>query len=247
MNSLMVSVIMPAFNSGKYIQKAIQSVLMQEVSLELIIINDCSTDNLEQIINPYLSDVRVIYIKNQKNLGVAKSRNIGMEMARGKYIAFLDSDDWWLDGKLKKQVDILERTDYVICTTARELVSGNGKSLGKIIPVSREIKYKDLLFHNSINCSSVLIRSNVAKKHPMLHDDSHEDYIMWLKVLKEHGSAYGLNEPLLMYRLSEEGKSRNKLKSAKMTFKVYRYMNFGTGKSVFYFLSYMIHGLKKYM
>lgn len=81
----------------------------------------------------------------------------------------------------------------------------------------------------------------------MCHDELHEDYILWLNVLQKYGKAYGVNEPLLKSRMSKGGKSRNKLKSAKMQFGVYRYMGFGVLKSCYYFLMYAFHGVLKYM
>lgn len=81
----------------------------------------------------------------------------------------------------------------------------------------------------------------------MEHEDSHEDYITWLKILRQYGFAVGVNEPLLKYRLSTTGKSGNKIQSAKMTFRVYRYLGFGIAKSLLCFLSYAIHGTAKYL
>ena len=108
------------------------------------------------------------------------------------------------------------------------------------------VYYKELLKHNSINCSSVLIQTEVAKEFPMHHEDSHEDYIMWLEILKKYGKACAVNEPLLKYRLSNKGKSGSKLNSAKMTFKVYRYMGFGMIQSLVCFVSYAFNGVWKY-
>ena len=122
----------------------------------------------------------------------------------------------------------------------------DGTSTGKYIPVKEKLTYRELLKHNSINCSSVLIKREVIKEFPMEHDDSHEDYITWLKILKKYHYGAGINEPLLKYRLSEGGKSRNKWKSAAMTYKVYRYMGLGRGKSAVLFVSYAVHGLWKY-
>ena len=140
----------------------------------------------------------------------------------------------------------MRKTGTVLCSTAREIITIDGKRTGKVIPVNSEIRYKDLLKHNCINCSSVLLKTEVAKEFPMCHEDSHEDYITWLKILKKYGLACAVNEPLLKYRLSNQGKSGNKFHSAKMTFKVYRYMGFGLIKSMIYFCSYAFHGVRKY-
>ena len=179
-------------------------------------------------------------------MGAARSRNSGVLEARGEYIAFLDADDWWEEGKLTAQLELLEKTGYVLCSTGRELMKADGTDTGRYIPVKEKILYRDLLKHNSINCSSVVIRREAALEFPMEHDDSHEDYITWLKVLRKYGCAGGINLPYLKYRLSEGGKSRNKLKSAAMTYRVYRYAGYGHVKSCLFFASYAVHGILKY-
>lgn len=243
---VLVSVIIPAYNCEKYIGKALDSALAQQVPLEVIVLNDCAKDGTEAVVQKYLGDERVRYVRNEKNLGVAKTRNRGVRLARGKYIAFLDSDDWWENGKLERQLERMERENVVLCSTARELINPDGSSMGKVIPVVEQITYRELLKHNCINCSSVLLRRDVALEFPMEHEDSHEDYITWLKILKKYGRACGVNEPLLKYRLSVTGKSGNKWKSARMTFMVYRYMGFGIFKSLACFCSYAVHGVWKY-
>ena len=246
MDKIKVSVIIPAYNCANYISKAIDSALLQNVSLEVIVINDCSKDHLDDVMKKYAKNKRVKYVKNQQNLGAAATRNKGVNMAEGEYVAFLDGDDYWADAKLEKQLKVLKETKTVICSTARELLTSEGVCTGRIIPVKNQITYRDLLKHNSINCSSVLIKTEVAKEFPMCHEDSHEDYIMWLNILKKYGKASAVNEPLLKYRLSDQGKSGSKFQSAKMTFKVYRYMGFGMFKSMLCFCSYALHGVWKY-
>lgn len=246
MNQPRVSVIIPAYNCAESIGKAIDSALLQNIPLEVIVINDCSKDNLDEIMMKYHDNDKVRYIKNKQNLGAAKARNKGVTLARGEYVAFLDGDDYWAEHKLDKQLKLMEETKTVLCSTARELMTPEGECTGRIIPVKPIITYKELLKHNSINCSSVLIKTEVAKEFPMCHEDSHEDYIMWLKILKKYGKSSAVNEPLLKYRLSNQGKSGSKLHSAKMTFKVYRYMGFGMIQSIVCFCSYAFHGVKKY-
>ncbi len=246
MDNIKVSVIIPAYNCATYISNAINSALTQNVSVEVIVIDDCSKDNLDDVMLSYADNNSVIYVKNDVNLGAAESRNLGVTMAKGEYIAFLDADDIWLSDKLSKQMALIESGNYALCATARELINEKGDSLGRIIPVKEIITYKELLKHNSLNCSSVLLRTNIAKEFPMHSDDSHEDYIMWLEILKKYGTACAINEPLLKYRLSSSGKSGSKFKSAKMTFKVYRYMGFGIFKSLVCFCSYAFNGVKKY-
>jgi len=246
MNKPLVSVVMPAYRCADTIGAAIESALSQQVSLELIVVDDCSGENLEEILTDYLQDSSVRLLKNPRNLGAAQSRNRGVEAARGAYVAFLDADDIWAPEKLSKQLELLEKTGLVLCATGRELMTPEGELTGRIIGVKERLTYRDLLKHNSINCSSVVMKTEVAREFPMGHEDSHEDYILWLQILRKYGSACAINEPLLKYRLSNTGKSGSKLQSAKMTFKVYRYMGFGMAKSLALFCSYAFHGVKKY-
>lgn len=243
---------MPVYNGAEVIGQAIESVAAQNVPLELIIVDDCSTDQTEAVVSDYLQiwsqypDKQLIYIKNKKNAGAAASRNRGVESASASWVAFLDADDWWTSDKLVKQLALLKSTGADLCSTGRELMDVKGTSLGVLIPVKKDITYKELLKHNSINCSSVVVRTEVIRKYPMNHSDSHEDYITWLQILKSGYRACGLNEPCLKYRYDKHSKSGNKLKSAGMTYKVYRYMGFGHLKSCLLFVSYAWHGLIKY-
>lgn len=246
MDELLVSVVIPVRNCARYVSQAIDSALVQGVPLEVLVLDDGSRDNLDQVMKGYGSDPRVRYFKNEKNLGVAKTRNRGVSLARGEYVAFLDADDYWMKDKLKKQLALMEQTGCVICSTARELMTMDGKLTGHVIPVKEKISYGDLLLSNRINCSSVVVRAEVAREFPMHHDDSHEDYLMWLEVLRKYRTACAVNEPLLKYRISETGKSGSKWNSAKMTFLVYRYMGFGWFRSVLQFCSYAVNGFIKW-
>ena len=246
MEQIDVSVIMPAYNCEQYIDRAIESVLAQDVSLELIIINDCSKDNVDHVVAKYTDDSRVRYIHNKENLGVARTRNKGVYMAKGRYIAFLDSDDWWEKDKLKKQLQIMDEYGCVMCSTARELYDSEGNKTDRIIEVPTVITYDKMLYGNLINCSSVLIEKDVMSKYDMKYDDAHEDYVTWLNILKKYGDCIAINEPLLKYRLSPKGKSRNKIKSALMHYKSLRYAGFGVVKSMYYFVAYGINGVIKH-
>jgi len=246
MNEILVSVIIPAYRCANFISKAVDSVLSQDVPLEIFVINDCSPDNLDPIVEPYRKLPYFHYLKNETNLGVAQTRNKGVQLAKGEYIAFLDADDYWEADKLKKQLKLIREKDAVICSTARELITLNGSLTGYIIPVQTEFSFEDLRLQNQINCSSVLIKRKVALEFPMHHDDCHEDYLMWLEVLEKYGKCYAINEPLLKYRITDTGKSGSKWNSAKMTYRTYRRMGFGFFRSAFYFLNYAFHGMRKY-
>lgn len=241
-----VSVIMPAYNASRYIKEAIESVYCQNVNWELIIIDDASKDDTEGVVQQFLEDERVVYIKNEQNLGVAVSRNIGIQRAKGEYIAFLDSDDRWTKGKLERQLELMKEKNAVLCSTARALINETGELTGKIIPVKERITYKALLYSNCISMSSAMVQRQVALEFPMEQEHLHEDYIFWLRILGKYEVAYGINEPMLEYRMSLGSKSGNKLRSAAMTFGVYRYIGLNIFQSIYYFIGYAVNGVKKY-
>jgi len=238
---------MPTYNCGRYICKAVESVQLQETEWELIIIDDASTDDTESRIRVYKKDPRIHYIKNTENQGVAKSRNQGCICAKGEYIAFLDADDWWKADKLKKQLEKIKQKDEVLCYTGRELFHQDGRSKGKVIQVKERLNYSELLKTNSIACSSVLVKREVMLEFPMEHDELHEDYLTWLKILKKYHTACGLNEPFLCTRLTEGGKSRKKLETFHMTYGVYRQIGIGKFRSVWYVGRHIIRSGMRYL
>lgn len=247
MHEILVSVIIPAYNCAGTIHLALDSALMQDVPLEILVIDDGSKDDLDRVMERYRAYPQIRFLKNERNMGAAGTRNKGVSLARGAYVAFLDADDYWEKDKLKKQLALIQKKNTVICSTARELMNPDGTLTGYVIPVKTEYTYKDIRLHNEINCSSVLLRTEVAKEFPMHHDDGHEDYLMWLEILRKYERGCAINEPLLKYRVSNTGKSGSKWHSAGMTFRTYRHMGYGFFRSAVYFVSYALHGVKKYL
>ena len=127
-----ISVIMPVYNGEKYIARAVQSVYAQDVPLELIVIDDGSVDGTWEVLIPWENRPDFVYIKNERNLGAAGSRNRGVSVAKGRYVAFLDADDWWEEGKLAAQLAALEMTGDVICSTGRDLMNPDEPSQASI-------------------------------------------------------------------------------------------------------------------
>ena len=242
----LVSIIMPAYNAEKYIEEAIESVLKQTYrNWELIIVNDCSIDATEQIVKKYQEqDERIKFHSLTENHGVANARNTALQNAVGRYIAFLDSDDMWLPEKLEKQIGFMKINNYVFTYHQYRHFASRDK-VGKIVNIPLKLGYKEALKGNSMGCLTVCLDKSKIKPF-LMPVQRHEDYITWLRILGKGGFAAGINRPYLKYRLSEEGKSRNKLKSAAMTYQVYRYVGYGPLKSLFFFVSYALHGIWKY-
>lgn len=244
----LISIIMPAYNSDKYIAQAIDSVIQQTYqSWELIIIDDCSSDNTNSIIEQMIEkDSRIRRIKNEQNLGVSATRNKGVALCRGEWVAFLDSDDLWEKTKLDKQMKLAHASSAEFVFSGSSFIDENGSSYEGILEVPDKVTYSRLKMHNIISCSSVLIKKHFFNKIKMEKDHMHEDYAFWLKVLKTGTTAFGINEPLLIYRISRTSRSGNKLKTVKKTYQVFRNVGINPFGSVFYMVSHVISSVFKY-
>lgn len=245
-----ISIIMPAFNSSSTISESINSVLRQSYrKWELIVIDDNSTDATRKIVEKYAKENKnITLIVNDNNMGVAATRNIGIQSANFSWIAFLDSDDLWEKSKLKKQVDYLSNNEEAkLIYTGSAYIDKSGEKKKFTLEVPSSVSYEELLSQNIISCSSVLIEREEMLKYPMPElDEIHEDFVVWLEVLSEGSRAFGVQEPLLIYRLSENSKSGNKLKSAKMNWNVYKYLSIPFFKRIRLMVKYATSNLIKY-
>lgn len=244
----MVSVIMPAYNAEKTVRKSIESIIAQTVNnWELIVIDDGSVDDTATILAELASsDARIRFFQNQRNSGASYTRNRAVSLAEGEWIAFLDSDDQWKPEKLEKQLALTEKyPDMAICYTASSFVDNDGKPYGYVMPAVERLTYRTLLRKNVMSCSSVMIRASIMKDIKMPHDKMHEDYFVWLTVLRKYGIAYGIDEPLLIYRLCKHSKSSNRLKSAQMLFYSYRAAGYNPMKACLFVVRYTFYSIGK--
>ena len=241
-----ISIIMAAYNAERTIAQAIQSVIEQTYdNWELLIINDCSKDNTVGVINSY-TDPRIRLLQNPTNLGVSKTRKAGMDAAKGEWIAILDSDDAWARDKLEKQMRLVESTGAQLVFTGSAFMDDEGKPIDWVLHVPEKIEYKELLKQNLVSNSSVLVKKELYEKHYAIGDGMHEDFAIWLGITRDGHTAYGIDEPLLIYRLSNMSKSSNKLKAAKMNWKTYRYVGLNHISALYYMCWYTLRGLLKY-
>jgi teichuronic acid biosynthesis glycosyltransferase TuaG len=183
---------------------------------------------------------------NEKNQGVSATRNRGISLSNSEWIAFLDSDDIWEDTKLEKQINYADKINAQFLYTGSSFINENGLSYTGIFEVPEKVNYLKLRRHNVISCSSVLIKRGFFQDIKMENDDMHEDYAVWLRVLKVCSFAYGINEPLLIYRISKNSKSGNKLKTIRMTYKVFRFIGINPFGSVYFMLRHIIGSINKY-
>lgn len=218
-----VSVIIPVYNCDKYIGRTIESVINQSYKdLNIVIIDDCSSDNSLKIINDYVKKYpQKIKVEQMKdNCGVAVARNKGLELSTGRYVAFLDSDDLWVDQKLEKQIVLLKNRNVGFCFTAIEMINEEGLVIKKHRKIKDIVDYKFLLSNTMIPTSSVLIDRNIIGDFKMPLIRSGQDYATWLMILKGGVKAYGINEPLIKYTVRSGSLSSGKLKSIKQVYTI---------------------------
>lgn len=244
----LISIIMAAYNAEKTIEQAVTSVLNQTYpNFELLVVNDCSKDRTVELVKSIVAkDGRVRLISNVKNCGVSYTRKHGLEEAKGSWIAILDSDDAWAPEKLEKQIDLQKKVNADLLFTGSAFMDSDGRSIDWYLHAPSEVTYRQLLKQNILSNSSALVRKELYTEHYAIGDGMHEDFAIWLSILKEGRKAYGVDEPLLTYRIAKSSKSGNKVKAAKMNWNTYRYVGLNPFSAFYYECWYMVKGLLKY-
>ena len=248
MEKELVSIIMPSYNNRLYIADAVRSVMQQTYSnWELLITDDASIDDSVQIINSFVSqDKRIRLFKLEKNSGVSAARNYSIQQAKGRYIAFLDSDDCWHSEKLEKQLAFMQHYQYAFTFTSYQLMSSKGVLLNKMIIAPKEMSYKQYLKNTIIGCLTVIIDREKIRDIKVPALQTSQDMALWLDILRTGIHAYGLDEVLAYYRLSSNSNSANKIKAAKQVWTLYRnYEKLSCIVSLYNFLGYTYHAVKK--
>ena len=245
----LVSIITSAYNAAAYIVETIESVLAQTYpNWEMLIVNDCSQDNTAEIVQSYAAkDKRIKIINLKQNSGVSVARNTAIQNAKGRYIAFLDSDDLWKKEKLQKQIEFMQQNGYAFTYTSYEHFKEVKENIQNQVQIPKSLNYKQALKGNKIGCLTVMLdRKQIANIH--FTTQKHEDYILWLNILKQGITAYGMQESLALYRTgNSKSVSSNKLQSALWTWNVYRNsQRLSVVKSMYYMWFYVVSGLRKH-
>ena len=237
MNKCVVSVITPAYNCEQFIQKTYESICNQSfLDWEWIIIEDHSKDNSYEFIQKMIDgDNRVRLFRTEKNSGAAVARNVGIENAKGKYIAFLDADDLWKKDKLTKQIAFMEENNYSLTFTNFDILLPNGSMSRKTVKKDT-ITYKDLLKRNFMGCLTVIYNQDEIGKHYMPVDcEKREDHGAWLDITRSGIIAYKLDDYLSIYRVFGTSVSSNKFRMLKYQYRLYRrHEKFNVLKSLWY-------------
>ena len=196
----LVSIIMPSFNTGRFIAETIDSVLAQTYrNWELIIVDDCSSDHTDEVVAPYLTDERIRFLKNEKNSGAAVSRNRALREAKGKWIAFLDSDDLWFPEKLEKQIRFMEEHDYHFSYTPYREIDEESQLLGKWVSGPKTVGRIGMFNYCWPGCLTVMYDAEVVGLVQIVDIRKNNDYAIWLKVCRK-ATCHLLNETLASYR-----------------------------------------------
>lgn len=205
----LISIIMPAYNAGDFIAESIDSVINQDfIDWELIIVNDNSTDNTIEVVTPYLADQRIKLINNSINLGGAVSRNVAIKESKGRYIAFLDSDDLWFKDKLSSHIEFMTKNE--VGFTYSNYYQFHGDESNILITAPRKVNYNQMLKSNFIGCLTVVYDTSMFGKFYFPETKKRHDFALWLNMLKKFDYAYNVGLSLARYRVHSASLSSNK-------------------------------------
>ncbi|HAE61860.1 MAG: teichuronic acid biosynthesis glycosyltransferase TuaG [Thermosediminibacterales bacterium] len=223
MRNPLVSVIVPTYNSCETISVTLQSVLGQTLEdWECIVVDDCSIDNTVSVVKSFMGDRRLRFFSLPTNSGVAVARNKGIKESKGRFIAFLDSDDEWYPAKLERHIEFMLTTKSFFSFTSYEVVRQLRGKTERIIKAPRVLTYKKELCFNHICTSTVIYDSHVIGKVFMPNMRKRQDYATWLYILRNFGKGYGLREVLTRYYKQPNSLSSNKADLVKYNWELYR-------------------------
>lgn len=229
----MISIIIPVHNAEKFIKDTIDCVRAQSYKdWELLLIEDGSEDRTMDIMTAYLEELedrrirlekRQIRTPQEKTFGAARARNLGLSLARGRYIAYLDADDRWREDKLERELSFLQKKNAGFVFTGYEFGDENARGTGKIVRVPETLTYKQALANTTIFTSTVMIDTEKIEKSLLeMPYIKSEDTASWWKILKTGVTAYGLDENLVIYRRAGKSLSSNKLEALRRIWNLYR-------------------------
>lgn len=237
-----VSIITPTYNSAKFVSKTIDSVLAQKYQdWEMIISDDCSTDNTWEIISEYANkDSRIKVFRLDINSGAGVARNNSINEATGRFIAFLDSDDTWHIDKLTKQVKFMLENQVELSYTSYKIVTEHGAA-GKLIIPPKQVNYNKMLKNDYIGCLTAMYDTNRLGKVFMPVIRKRQDWALWLKILEDLDWAVGIQEELAYYTVRTGSISSNKIKLIKYNWGIYRWLGHSKLVSTIYMIRFLFY------
>lgn len=206
----LVSIITPTYNCGKFIAETIESVKAQTYNnWEMIIVDDCSTDKTKEIVEQYQkTDNRIKYHCLERNSGAAVARNTALQLAKGRWIAFLDSDDLWEPEKLERQINFMLNNGYHFSCTNRDVIDESSRPIGKYLSGPKCVSKFGMYCYCWPGCLTVMYDKNIVGLIQIKDIKKNNDYAMWLKVIQK-SKCYLLEESLAHYRIRKGSISRH--------------------------------------
>lgn len=242
-----LTVVMPSYNSERFIAESIESILRQTFQeWELIVVDDASTDATTDIVSAYQrQDPRVRLIPQSVNRGAAHARNVALDLARGAFVAFIDSDDVWFPKKASTQVQAMERLQADISYTGWERCR-EGQVHTSFVSVPRQITYRAMLRRCKINCSTAMVRRSTCGTVRMPPLRLRQDHGYWLALLRDGSrTAIGINAPLISCRMRSDSLSARKIVAARYSWKLLREVeHFDLLKSLWFFSGYAFEAVR---
>jgi len=244
----LVSIVTPAYNAAEFVGQAIASVQAQSYpDWEMLVVDDCSKDSTREVVSALAAaDPRVRLIAHSTNQGPAMAREAALRAARGRFLAFLDSDDWWLPDKLTHQLAFMQETGTILSYTEFRRVRADGSAPGRRIMVPDSLNYWQLLRNTAIATSTAMVDRAITGELRMTRTHC-DDIVLWLGILKRGYIARGLHEDLMRYRVLGGSWSRNKWRYARRVWLTYRQIEgLDYPRAAWCFLGYAINGVLKY-
>jgi teichuronic acid biosynthesis glycosyltransferase TuaG len=242
-----VSVVMPLYNSAAFMAESVESVIHQTFpDFELILVDDCSTDNTLAVARGFAeADGRIRIVAQSANGGACAARNAGISAARGRYIAFLDSDDLWKQDKLAVQISGMQQKDAAFSYTDYIVTDEHGAVI-RLASAPEKMSYRDLLKNTAIGCSTVIYDSDRIGKQQFPSIRKHEDLALWLSILRDIDYAHRCGPAMTFYRVRPGSLSSDKLKAASYTWEIYRKIEgLPLPAAAYYFSRYALSAVRR--
>lgn len=248
MKEASISIVTPAYNAERFIAETIKSVQAQTCrDWEMLVADDCSEDRTRDVVRELAAeDERVKLITLERNSGPAMARQAAVNVARGRFVAFLDSDDLWLQEKLERQLDFMQSLGAALSFTAFRRMSADGSRLGRLMHVPPHLTYHQLLGNTAIATSTAMIDRGRTGPFRMVKT-YYDDFALWLEITRRGFAAFGLDEDLMRYRVLGGSVSRNKGRSALMVWRTYREVErLDLARASWSFACYAVNAMRKY-
>lgn len=251
MEQELISIVVPVYRAERYIEETMDCVRAQTYPhWELLLVEDCGPDRSREIIEQYIQrtgDTRIRLLTHSTNLGAARARNLGVNEAKGRYLAYLDADDLWTPDKLEKELAFLKEKQAAFVFTGYEFADENGKGTGKIVRVPATITYKEALKNTTIFTSTVMFdMEQLSKEQVQMPQIKSEDTALWWRILREGYAACGLDQNLVKYRRAGKSLSSNKLEALRRIWNLYRKAEgMSVPKSAWHFCFWAVRAVKR--